>query len=233
MIIHDCEQGSNEWMLARAGRPTASEFSKIITPATGKYLASARPYQLRLLVEKMLRIMPEDISNLPHVAHGNALEPTAVAAYEFERQVTTKKIGFITTDDGRYGASPDRLLVEINGGLEIKCPSPAVHLGYWADGFGTEYHCQRQGQMLVAELDFIDMFSYCPQLPSRTERFGRDEEFLTKMRDCLDRFCDEMGQLEERLRGTGFFDEVVQSDEVWWEDYLTNLEQRGEILDAG
>jgi hypothetical protein len=35
MITHDVTQGSPEWLEARLGIPTASEFDKIITP-TGK-----------------------------------------------------------------------------------------------------------------------------------------------------------------------------------------------------
>jgi putative phage-type endonuclease len=228
-----CTQGTPEWFKARAGIPTASEFHKIVTPATGKYSAQARGYQFRLLAEKLLGEMPADLGGVPAIQHGKALEETAVNAYEFESKTTTRKVGFVVTDDGRIGASPDRVLVEGSGWAEIKCPlSAAVHLGYWADGFGADYHCQRQGQMFVADLDFVDMFSYFRRLPSVNIRYGRDEDFLSKLKECLKRFYDEMSFLELRLLETGFFDEAVYHEESF-EELEARLMKQHERIDAG
>ena len=232
MKIIQCEQGTADWYAARRGIPTASEFGKIITRAKGELSKQSRPYMLRLLAEKLLGETLDDIGNLAHVERGKLLEPQAVLAYEVEKGLDTLAVGFATTDDGRYGASPDRLLNEIAGGVEIKCPLPQTQLAYWFDGFEDDYKCQRQGQMLVCDLDFVDMFAYHPRLPSVSRRIPRDEPFIAKMRDALDQFCDQKDAAEERLRSTGFFDEVAASDDGW-NGYLARLEEASLILGAG
>ena len=105
---------------------------------------------------------------------------------------------------------------------DLKCPTSPKHLGYWAQGFGDEYKCQRMGQIWVCELDFVDMVSYHPRLPTARVRFGRDEPYLKTMADALNRFHDEMMELETRLRATGFFDvQAQESDE--WRDILEDV----------
>lgn len=205
MIELDVEQGSPEWLQARIGLPTTSEFDQIITPSKGEYSASAKPYMLRLLVERLTGQAPDSLDGLPAVQRGTVLEPSAVSAYEMETGLTTRQCGLILTNDRRFGASPDRLIVGDAGGVEFKCPSSVKHLGYWIDGFKNEYKCQRMGQMLVAELDYVDMVSYHPSLPTARHRLGRDEPFIKLLSSALNRFHDEMMELETKLRATGFF----------------------------
>lgn len=206
MIELSVEQGGDDWLRARRGIPTASEFDKIVTPAKGEYSKSAKPYMLQLLVERLTGETPESIDGLPAIERGKILEPSAVSAYEMETGAKTRQVGFCLTDDGRFGASPDRLIVEAKAGIEIKCPTSPKHLGYWAHGFGDDYKCQRMGQMWVCELDYVDMISYHPRLPSAIVRYRRDEAFIKLMADALNRFYDEMMALETRLRATGFFE---------------------------
>jgi hypothetical protein len=54
MKIHNVDQGSPEWHALRCGVPTASEFSKILTPKTMKLSEQAPAYMYRLLGEWML-----------------------------------------------------------------------------------------------------------------------------------------------------------------------------------
>lgn len=232
MIFYDIEQGSDDWIKLKRGIPTASEFSKIITPAKGDYSASAKPYMLRLLAEKMLGETLHDISGLPAVDRGKALEPQATLAYEIETGISTLRGGFGLSDDRRYGASPDMRLAGVNGGVEMKCPNADTHLGYWFDGFGTAYHCQRQGQMLVFGWDFVDMYSYHPRLPSKIVRAPRDDAFIARLEKHLERFADEMSDLEAQLLATGFFDEIAASDDGW-NGYLARLDERAQVMDAG
>jgi hypothetical protein len=230
--IIECEQGTDAWYAARRGIATASEFDKIITPTTCEYSKQSRPYMLRLIAEKLLGETIHEIGNLHAVERGKLLEPQAALAYEIEKGVETLSIGFALSDDGQYGASPDRLLKGIPGGIELKCPQADTHLSYWFDGFGTKYHCQRQGQMLVCDLEFIDMYSYHPRLPSKIARIHRDDDFIAKLQKALDQFSYEKSQLEAKLRATGFFEEIEEADDGW-AGYLTRLDQRGMLIDAG
>ena len=52
MIILDHEQGTEEWFAARLGKPSASNFGKLIT-ATGKPSTSADGYINQLIAERL------------------------------------------------------------------------------------------------------------------------------------------------------------------------------------
>ena len=53
MIIHECVQGTTEWLQLRSGIPTASNFEKILTKS-GKKSASQERYMFALLAERMM-----------------------------------------------------------------------------------------------------------------------------------------------------------------------------------
>ena len=52
MIIHDCEQGTEEWLTLRLGMPTASNFADIYS-ATGKPSTRAQEYMYKLVAESL------------------------------------------------------------------------------------------------------------------------------------------------------------------------------------
>src|SRR6185312_13291104 len=123
MILHDCEQGTAEWYACRIGRPTASRFDEIVTP-TGKYSAQARKYAFQLIAERALKIPTESLDGQMWMERGKELEPQAADLYSFLNEgVELSKVGFITTDDGKIGCSPDRLAGDC-GLVEFKCPAP-------------------------------------------------------------------------------------------------------------
>ncbi|HTS05743.1 MAG TPA: YqaJ viral recombinase family protein [Candidatus Eisenbacteria bacterium] len=200
------EQGSNEWIAARLGLPTASNFEKIITPG-GKLSTSSRKYACFLAAEKILNRQLESLDHLEWVQHGKMHEEAAAQNYEFVQDVKIRKCGFITTDDGRVGASPDRLIIGAKGGVEIKCPAPWTQIGYIVDGFGDAYKCQVQGQMWVSELDFVDRYAWHPELPPALQRTERDEPFIKLMSDAITKFCDDLDEIIRKARSSGFFEE--------------------------
>ena len=183
MIIHDCKQGTVEWHRLRLGIPTASRFDKIFTPG-GKPTTGAarRRYMNELLAERALGRPAESFTS-GAMEHGHEMEPEAVAAYEFQNQVATEVVGFVTTDDGRIGASPDRF-VGSDGALEVKCPEvAAIHLEYLRAAIGTEaakgiaqeYKPQVQGQLWITGRQWSDTTSYFQGLPQATIRISRDD----------------------------------------------------------
>jgi hypothetical protein len=208
MIPHFVEQGSPMWNALRLGIPTASMFHKICTAKTGKYSTAqtCRAYAHFIITEKLLGQSLNPLENLEWIQRGKDMEPQAVKMYEFEMDVETKPVGFITTDDGRWGCSPDRLLIGVNGALEIKCPAPHTHVGCIVDGFGEDYKVQVQGQMLIGDFEFIDRYSFCPDLPVPTYNFRtyRDEPYIALLRSALDQFCEMRDEMLEKLRAAGW-----------------------------
>jgi hypothetical protein len=191
MKQYDCVQGSQEWLRIRAGIPTSSEFEKIITPS-GRRSGQWEKYMYTLLAERLL--------GRPTVGHvswwmerGSEMEERAVSYYEFQRDVETTPVGFVTTDDGRFGASPDRF-VGSEGSLEIKCPSEPVHMMFLlrSGGAYTEYKVQVQGQLLVCKRQWTDVLSWHPDLPPAIVRIELDTDFTEKMVPLLTGFCEEL-----------------------------------------
>jgi hypothetical protein len=225
----DMAQGSAEWRKARLGIPTASSFHRIITPKTAKPSAQAEAYLHELLAELMLG-RPLDNISYPWMSRGSDLEEEAASWYEFETDTSTEVVGFCTTDDGRYGASPDRL-VGTDGGLELKCPSPAVHVKYLLypkQGPDAEYRCQIMGQMLVTERKFVDIVSYHPDLPKVIIRVDRDEDYIALMRAALDDFCERLAEGKAELERRGL---LAMPDNTKSAEYLTLTDRfRAHIL---
>lgn len=214
MKVHFVEQGTPAWLALRLGIPTASEFDRIVTP-TGKLSAQARAYAHRLTAERLLNRPMDGLDHLEWVARGKELEPEAARMYEFQKEAKTVKVGFVTTDDGQTGASPDRLAGDA-GLLEIKCPAPHTHIGYLLDGMPADakYKPQVQGQLLVAEREWTDFMSYSPEMPPAIIRTVRDEPFIRTLRQALDEFNDMREEMYQRALALGAFQVAPQVQTV-------------------
>ena len=204
MKVIDCVQGTEKWLQARAGIPTASNFSKIITP-TGKPSKSAESYMHSLIAERLLgHPLTEYVSF--YMERGSQMEAEAVSCYEFLKDVETEAVGFVTNDAGTIGASPDRFVGD-DGALEIKCPAPWTHVGYLlAKPVDKKYYPQLQGQLWVTERDWVDNESYCPGLPEALVRVDRDEEYISKLSATVTAFSEvlesTLAELKERIGWT-------------------------------
>lgn len=187
MKLIECHQGSPEWLKARLGIPTASEFDKIFTP-TGKASTQAETYANTMVAEWLTGMPGEDYLG-EWMQRGRELEAEARAFYRaFEATEEVREVGFIVRDDERSGASPDSLVGE-KGGLEIKCPKPSTHIGYLlSNKVPTKYITQLQGQMWVAELEWVDFISYCPNIEPVLIRVKRDEPYILKLARAVGEF---------------------------------------------
>lgn len=187
------DQRTPEWYRARIGIPTASNFSKIIT-AAGSPSESAQGYLCRLLAERLFGRSLEERVTTKWMAHGIAYEDDAAAEFEKATNLKVESVGFITTEDGRWGCSPDRLVVGENAAVEIKCPAPWTHIEYLLYGPGKNYKQQVQGQMLVGGYNKVYFFSYFPGMPPVMIETKRDNVFIEKLETALrvfSKFLDE------------------------------------------
>lgn len=214
-IYTGVDQGSEAWLALRIGIPTASMFGKIVTTKKAELSAQAHSYGLRLVAERLLNTPATQFGgdySGPWMERGRDLEPMAVAQYQFQFDVVTVPVAFITTDDGRLGCSPDRLVVSDKRiGLEIKSPSPQVHLGYLLDGLDDDHKPQIQGQLLVGELDRVDLYSYNPAMPPALIQTVTDEPYAAKLRSALYRFADILDDMTARAKAIGAFQPVART----------------------
>ena len=200
MKIHNVEQGSEQWRTLRAGVVTASEFDSLVTPEwkirTGEGVKS---YLYQKLCERFIGTAAlSDFSNFA-VDQGALMEHEAVPLYEFEQNVEVQKVGFITTDDGLVGCSPDGLIGD-KGGLEVKCPQPKTHLRYLDEGVvPKEYIAQIYLSLFVTGRDWWDFLSYSRQFPKLLVRVQRDEAIQEIIASALKPFLAKLGEAHARI----------------------------------
>lgn len=198
MITIDCEQGSAEWLAVRAGIPSASNFDKLVT-AKGEASKQAQKYLYALAAEKVSGIKEESFQSQA-MLKGIETEPEAVAYYELTQGVEVQEVGFVLHDSKRYGCSPDRL-VGADGLLEVKCPLPSTHVSYLLENnLYQDYLQQVQGQLLVTGRKWCDLISYSRGLRPLIVRVERDEKFLKALELNLEKFCNDLNSIIERIK---------------------------------
>ncbi len=211
MIVHECEQGSSEWFELRKGRPTASEFGRILTPKTLESGGAGSQSYINQLVGAMLSLIPEEgIENATSrsIRWGQQTEAEARSYYCLDRGVDVKQVGFITTDDGRFGCSPDGLVGEDDdvdgcGGLELKCPQPATQVGRLLKGtLPDDYKGQVHGALIVTGRSWWDFLSYSPGLPPFLVRTFPDD-YTEKLKAALEEFWQRLVKTLDRIKTAG------------------------------
>lgn len=196
MIVDECVQCSPEWFAARLGKPTASNFNKIIT-AGGKPSAQAQKYCYQLAGERIAGSHQETYKNAA-MERGIVLEDEARCLFEMVMDVEVREVGLVYADGKKYLCSPDGLMDD--AGLEIKCPLIHTHVGYLLENkVPAEYIPQIQGSMLVTELDHWFYVSYYPALKPLIIKVKRDDKFIEVLESELDGFCDQLDSIEKKL----------------------------------
>lgn len=192
-IYHDLIQGSPEWLLARAGLPTASEFSTLMAKGQGK---TRRSYMLKLIGERITGEVVDSYKNA-HMERGNALEEEARQLYSMTEDQEVLQVGFIKNGD--VGFSPDGLCGE-NGLIEVKTKLPHLQLDVLLKGkVPSEHMHQCQGGLWVSQREYIDFVSYWPKIPIFIKRVYRDEKFIAEIKVAVDEFLTEMNELHEKI----------------------------------
>lgn len=216
MKIISCNQRGADWFSARLGKPTASGMAEIVT-TTGKQREGAAPrrYMLDLLGERLTGL-PTQAFETAAMIRGVELEPRARAWYELITGREVVEVGFVLSDCGRFGCSPDGLMDE--RGLEIKCPMQAGFLDVIESGaIPFEHVIQMQASMWVTgfkEWDyclFTDVRGLAPQIIT-VQQDARIQDALSKY---VPAFCDELDKIEARLRerGHGYKNTQEKGDE--------------------
>ncbi len=250
MIVHNCEQGSEEWHKARAGVITASNFhmarkigamndqqekfvslvrsgasqkeaatesgyktiprSDIITRAldgedTRYWSDSSMDYAFRVAVERIDGKPLDGGFETWAMKRGRELEQEARMEHEIQSGDIVDECGFVTTDDGIFGASADGLIGD-GGGAEYKCfldPSKLRHAHLDNDpGMVLD---QVMGGLWITGRSFWMLGMYCPALRSVNRhlwlrRYGRDDSYINKMESDLMEFKQLVDGYEISLR---------------------------------
>jgi len=196
--IFNCEQGSVEWFAARAGIPTASEFDTVMAKGKGGGESKTRrTYMLKLIGERLTGEPMQHFSNA-HTERGHEMEPEARDLYVMLTEIDVERVGFIRR--GNAGCSPDSLIGN-DGMLEIKTKLPHLQLDViLSDELPSEHRAQCQGQLWIAEREWVDFVSYWPGLPLFAKRVFRDEDYIKKLAEAVRVFNDELEETMAKVQ---------------------------------
>ena len=197
MQIFDCEQNSEEWSLARLGLPTASAFSAILAKGEGK---TRRAYLYRLASE-IVTGQPTETFKSAAMDRGHLMEDDARSFYAFMHDVEPERVGFIRNGD--VGCSPDSL-IGADGMLEIKTQRADLLVEtILADKFPPEHVAQTQGNLWIAEREWIDLCVFWPGMPKFVKRAVRDEAYIDRLKEEVARFNEDIAATVRRIRAYG------------------------------
>lgn len=181
--VHSAPQGTQEWLAARVGRVTASRAKDVLAAIKSGEAAARRDYRVQLVCERLTGQPQDDTFVSDDMRHGTELEPAARTAYEAQTGQWVDQVGFLAHTELLAGGSPDGVIGDYEGLLEIKCPRPANHLRYLREfGAPKEHVAQITHLLWLTGAAWLDFVSYCPALPAHlalvVRRVERDEKAI-------------------------------------------------------
>ena len=213
MIVHDVEQGTEEWHELRIARPTASRFKDILVlprskadREAGAMSATAKSYLAECFAEWDLG-GPVDGATSPWMERGQRQEAEALDFYQAAlapEGARARPVGFVTlgADLLAPGCSPDALVGD-DGGLELKILAAKNHpkAMFEPDKFLAEHYAQVQGGLWITDRKWWHLVAYHPTMKSVVHRVEPDEVFILNLEARVAEFT---AMLEERLVEFGY-----------------------------
>lgn len=195
----NCEQGTPEWFSVKVGVASMSSLDKIIN-LKGERSKEYESYLYKVAGEKLIGKHEEGYQNAA-MLRGVALESEARNVFQMITENDVRQTGFVYYDERKdRGASPDGLIGD-DCGLEIKCPLVHTHIDYLMKGkLPSRYVQQVQGSLYITGRKYWYFMSYYPNLKPLILRVSRDEKYIEQIHNALDKFCDEVNYICEKLR---------------------------------
>lgn len=195
LIWDESEQGTEAWMLKRAGRITGSrakdardrladiqakaakvdkKTGEILEPARpfqrGPYSAKARLYAMDLARQREGGKVLNQVFQNAAMRMGTEQEEHARRAYMLRSGYLVQTCGFAYTDDGKFGVSPDGLPDGDPDGedgiLEIKTMVSSENLfTAFIDGDISEFRDQCLMEMWLLHKKWCDLALWAPDMP--------------------------------------------------------------------
>lgn len=214
--IIEVTQGTPEWLAYKAGRASGSDIHKIVAKGRGSAPSATRDeYKSQKVVERLTgKIVP--MFQTEAMKQGVLREPEARAKYAFLNDVEVKEYGAFEHSTLSWAcASPDGIIGDFEGAIEVKSPTYTTHLQTLLakqDGKETiqgKYLNQMLWLMACAEeIQYVDYISYCPDFPEhmslyveRVTRKGNEAAIKTLEKEVAI-FLDEVAATVEKLQSS-------------------------------
>jgi len=201
------QQGTDEWLTARNGKVTASHFGCLLTEGRGgPFGEEAVSYLYTLLSQRILGFEQNPYTN-PAMEWGRVQEADARAAYQWFNPINVAEVGFVNHPTiPNVGSSPDGVIREKLGIIEIKCPyTTKEHLrNLDTKRVPKQYVAQVQGNLWVTGYEWCDFISFDARVPEEMQlsvvRVERDERYIEKLAARVAEFAALVDLKESEMR---------------------------------
>lgn len=153
----------------------------------GEWSDTAKNYAFRMAIERISgEPLYEEFSGNFFTKRGQQLEPVARMMHEARYGILVEEVGFVVTDDRKFGASADGW-IEGDGGAEYKCYlEPDKLRRILLDGDTSDVIDQCQGNMAITGRKFWHFGLYCPALDICGKALtvivvNRDDNYIEEM----------------------------------------------------
>jgi hypothetical protein len=196
--VHDVDQRSDAWRKLRAGLLTASCAGDMMATRKDKQEAAPRrDLRIQLACERITGEPQDDPFISRDMQRGIDVEPEAFAAYELDACVLVQKVGFLTHATLNAGYSPDGIVGDFDGCVELKVPRAANHLRYLrGKTLPPDWTYQITHALWITGAAFCDFATYCAQFPEPLRLFRvrvkREDVDLAAYEICVRTFLAEV-----------------------------------------
>ena len=199
------KQLSPEWFAAKLGKVSASRCSDIVAKNKNGFAASRENYLIELILQRMTGEREETYTNAA-MEHGIKTEAEARGVYGLTNNCEITQVAFLDHPTiPMAGASPDGIINDTNGMLEIKCPTQKTHMQYLLNKkIPRSYITQMNFQLACSpESEYVDFCSYDNRFPDHlqllTIRHNRDSEVILELEKEVTLFSDELTERQQQL----------------------------------
>lgn len=198
-------QHSLDWYRVRLGKFTGSQVGRLMKSGRGKdevFSKDALAYINEIVAERMLNPAVVEVDDLFEEYLMQTTASSKALAWGVDQELNAR--GMYVSMTGRkvtscgaiqfcefFADSPDGLVLDENGTIEIKCPMPTTHTTYLAQvhdaeslkALKPEYYWQCMSHMAAADAKWCDWMSYCPfsKKPLHIVRIEHDGDAIGQM----------------------------------------------------
>lgn len=191
-------QGTPGWVKARQGILTASRMAEAMSfLKNGAESAERRQLKVDLLAERLTGYSIDHYVT-PAMAWGTEHEEEARGVYQGATGNVVAKCGLVLHPTIEFfGASPDGLLLDGQGLVEIKCPTISTHLSWLLAGeVPAKHKPQMLAQLACTRRRYCDFISYDPRFPEQQQklirRFEPSQEEIEAVEEAARQFLGEL-----------------------------------------
>jgi len=206
MKYHRVEQGHLNWFKLRMGRVTASEAKNLLTPQFAPRDGEMMRTYLYSKLAEQWRGKPLIHTGSWATEQGEVRQDEAVPWLALEKEWKIEEGGFIETDDGLAGCSPDGIVGNPDlfprdaFGVEVKCAEPVSHVRWLIEGtVPKDYIVQVHFSLFVSGFRRWIFLSYHRDFPKLILVVERDEAIIAKIDEAVKQFHKQLSEAREKI----------------------------------